>query len=192
MTTADQTEPQEIDLGGKALIYAIAAHKDQRRKYTGEPYYRHLQEVAAWTAVALKDHPDFPTLFNIAILHDVIEDTDITFDQIVEEFDRPTAIGVLALSDLEEGNRFQRKRMSRARLATQSAEIQTIKVADCLSNASSIIANDPAFARVFCKEVRELLKVLNLADPDLKAMLKGQIDDFLGPDPKPSIVSDAV
>ena len=52
---------------------------------------------------------------------------------------------------------------------------QTIKVADLISNTSSIVRHDPKFAVVYLDEARQLLDVLTRADPRLLAMAREQI-----------------
>jgi hypothetical protein len=72
--------------------------------------------------------------------------------------------GVILLSDLETGNRAERKAASRARLANAPAWVQTIKCADLISNTSSIVKHDPKFAVTYLEEKRLLLDVLTKAD----------------------------
>lgn len=56
-----------------------------------------------------------------------------------------------------------------------SSWVQTIKVADLISNTSSIVRHDPKFAVVYLDEARQLLDVLTRADPRLLAMAREQI-----------------
>jgi hypothetical protein len=82
--------------------------------------------------------------------------------------------GVMLLSDLEQGNRAERKAASRARLADAPAWVQTIKCADLISNTSSIVLRDPKFAVTYLEEKRLLLDVLTKADPRLHALALSQ------------------
>ena len=84
------------------------------------------------------------------------------------------ADGVAFLSDMEEGNRAERKAASRARLAAAPPWIQTIKVADMISNTSSIVMHDPKFAVTYLEEKRLLLDVLDQASPHLLRIARGQ------------------
>lgn len=63
-----------------------------------------------------------------------------------------------------------RKRLSRERLAAAPGWVQTIKCADLISNTSSIVQYDPAFAKVYLEEKRLLLEVMGKADPRLWAI----------------------
>ena len=66
-----------------ALMLAIEAHGDQRRKYTGEPYITHPIHVAK----ILEDSVEHTTeMLAAAILHDVVEDTPVTFRDIKSHF----------------------------------------------------------------------------------------------------------
>ena len=111
-----------------------------------------------------------------ALLHDVIEDTPRTFEDIRDAgFGRPIAILVRELSDVskpEDGNRATRKKIDRDYLAGVSANAQTIKLADLIHNTESICKYDPGFAQVYMKEKEELLQVLTRGDESL--MLKAR------------------
>ncbi|WP_370527389.1 hypothetical protein [Cedecea sp. P7760] len=112
-----------------------------------------------------------------AWLHDVVEDQGITAEELRREFGVTVARGVMALSDLEEGNRAERKRLSRERLAKAQSWVQTIKVADLISNTSSIVEHDPKFAVTYLEEKRLLLDVLTEADPLLLAIAREQVEN---------------
>ena len=154
------------DVAFMAMQFAREAHRRQRRRYTGNPYADHLAEVAGIVAtVAPPSHID--VMVAVAWLHDCIEDQGVPAEEIRRRFGDEVAEGVLMLSDLETGNRETRKAASRSRLAAASGWIQTIKVADLISNTGSIVEHDPDFARVYLREKRQLLAVLTEADPRL-------------------------
>lgn len=146
----------------RALIFATAAHAavGQRRKYTDDPYIVHPIEVAS--LVKSVDHT--PEMVAAAYLHDVLEDTQTQLSTIYEMFGVTVAEYVLALTDPPKTpsspNRKTRKAMSRDRLAFASAEVQTIKLADLISNSQSIVHYDPNFAKTYLQEKADLLKVL--------------------------------
>lgn len=120
-----------MSIAFKAMQFSREAHKDQVRKYTGNPYADHLAEVAGIVAtVAL----DTDHAVAVAWLHDCVEDQGIAPQTLVDEFGMIVTKGVLLLSDLETGNRAERKAASRARLAAAPAWVQTIKCADLISN----------------------------------------------------------
>lgn len=153
----------------KARIFATAAHAaiDQRRKYTDAPYIEHPAAVAQLVAEAGGDE----AMVAAAWLHDVVEDTGIGLEWIVVEFGEDVARLVDALSDLQtpaDGNRATRKRRAAERLALADPRAQTIKYADLIHNTQSIVAHDPGFAKVYLREKRHLLEVMQAGDPLLR------------------------
>ena len=157
------------DLVQRARRFAERAHNaiDHRRKYSGRPYTEHLERVAARVAGVTGD----PEAVAAAWLHDVVEDTPATHDDIEREFGAGIAALVLALTDADHGhgNRSARKAADRARLAQAPAAAHTVKLADVIDNAEDIARNDPHFARVFLDEMGALLEVLAKGDPGLLA-----------------------
>lgn len=157
-----------------AADLARELHAEQRRKYTGEPYFSHLHEVAR-----LCDDVDAgPCVLAAAYLHDAIEDQGATAESIAAafastEFGAVVAELVMEVTDVSkpsDGNRKARKAMDRDHLAKASANGQTIKLADIISNTASIARHDPAFAKVYLREKTELLPLLRRGHPRLWAM----------------------
>lgn len=159
------------DVALRAMMFAREAHKDQKRKYTGNPYTDHLAEVAG--IVATVDHS--PESIAVAWLHDCVEDQGVSPAEIARLFGPRVQYGVLALSDLEIGNRKERKAASRERLSRAQYWVQTIKVADLISNTASIVMHDQKFAAVYLEEKRLLLDVLVNADHRLLSIARGQV-----------------
>ena len=160
-----------FDVVRKAQVYAMAAHAavGQKRKYTGEPYIVHPAEVANIVASVPGATPD---MVAAAWLHDVIEDTGCTFTDVHMAFGIDIAVMVNWLTDVsrpEDGNRARRKAIDREHTAQAPAEVQTIKLADLISNSRSIMQHDPEFARVYLEEKRLLLEVLTRGDAGLHA-----------------------
>ena len=155
------------NLVDRALKFATIAHADQKRKYTGQPYIVHPIEVME--IVKTVDHDD--AMLAAALLHDVVEDTDITLDVISDAFGEDVANLVDDLTDVskpEDGNRKTRKALDRAHSANASARAQTIKLADLISNSADILENDPNFAKVYLAEKELLLEVLTKGDSSLR------------------------
>jgi guanosine-3',5'-bis(diphosphate) 3'-pyrophosphohydrolase len=163
------------DVAYRAMMFARNAHKNQVRKYTGNPYSDHLAEVAGIVATVSRD----PVHIAVAWLHDTVENCGVSLDTIRDLFGEIVCQGVAALSDLEEGNRETRKRLGRGRLAATEGWIQSIKCADLISNTSSIVKHDPNFAIVYLKEKRLLLEVMTKADPRLLTLAHEQSKGIL-------------
>jgi len=167
----------------EAMLFARQVHATQVRKYTGNPYTDHLAEVAGIVATldahAGRGWPSGPDIsmsgmVAVAWLHDSMEDQGVTYETLASMFGDLVANGVRLLSDLETGNRAERKAASRLRLADAPPWVQTIKCADLLSNTSSIVKHDPKFAEVYLAEKRLLLDVLTKADPRLRDLARQQ------------------
>jgi (p)ppGpp synthase/HD superfamily hydrolase len=109
-----------------------------------------------------------------AFLHDVVEDTPHTLDEIVAEFGPEVARLVAELTSPSKGmkaSRHERKRIDRDHLATASHEATVIKLLDRIDNLQEMVDAPSNFRRRYCEESRLLADVIGDADPDLKAEL---------------------
>jgi len=163
----------------QARSFAHRAHDaiDQKRKYTGRPYKEHPDAVAELVASVTTDE----AMIAAAYLHDTVEDTQTTFDDIAEHFGSDVATMVVYLTDIsrpKDGNRGTRKAMDRAHIARGDARVHTIKLADLIDNAGSIVERDPSFAAVYMEEKRLLLEVLQDGDPALLARASQIVSDW--------------
>ena len=145
-----------------ALTYATAAHAaiGQRRKYTDQPYIVHPIRVAD----IVDKFGGTDEMIMAAYLHDVVEDTAVSIDDIKDMFGAEIARIVDGLTDVskpEDGNRAVRKAIDRVHSADASYEAQFVKCADMIDNASDIGDNDPSFNVVYRKEMVSLLEVLD-------------------------------
>ncbi len=124
----------------RALVIAAQAHKEQLRKGTAIPYIVHPTHVAM---VLLKYQ--FPEEVVVAaVLHDVVEDTDIPLSQISAEFGAAVARLVDAVSEKKtEGGALrswrERKQEKIAQLAAGDSLIAAVKAADALHNCHAML-----------------------------------------------------
>jgi len=143
-------------------------HGEQKRKYTGEPYYQHLLNVHSIAS----QYERYPLLFECCICHDLIEDTPVTLpelkiclEQLGYDKDKVDVITKVTqdLTDVytkeafPELNRKQRKKLESGRLLSIQPLSQTIKYADIIDNLRSIVDYDPGFAKVYLDEAKDLL-----------------------------------
>lgn len=161
------------------FIFAQEAHAEvgQRRKYTNEPYIVHP------VAVATTVHNIGGSIRQIqaALLHDTIEDTNVTFELLKMDFGYPVAEMVNWLTDVSQpsdGNRAIRKQIDREHSAQAPGEVQTVKVADLMDNTKSILEYDEDFAMVYITEKALLLQDLTEADPSLRAQALACVTRF--------------
>lgn len=153
----------------QAIRFAADAHYGQFRKYTYEPYLSHCTSVMGLVAsirIATDD------MLCAAVLHDVVEDTNRTIEDITESFGVHISSMVQALTSTPKsfGDRHARKQRDIVILSQVSWNIQTIKVADIIDNVKTIQVFDPKFAKVYIPEKIELLDALKYADSRLKEL----------------------
>jgi len=156
------------DLVERARIYATEAHQriNHRRKYNNEPYHVHLSAVAQLVAGVTNDEE----MIAAAWLHDTVEDTQATLEDIEAAFGMPVAELVEELTDVSkpgDGNRMQRKQIDRMHLAQASPRAKTVKLADLVDNCKDITRHDPRFAQIYLAEMNDLLDVLQGGDAQL-------------------------
>jgi len=161
----------------KAEIYAFGKHLYQRRKYTNELYFTHLYNVAE----IVRQVPHISDMIAAAFLHDVVEDTDATMDDIRRIFNWNIATLVEMLTDVSrpaDGNRKRRKRIDLLHTKIANPDAKTIKLADLIDNSKSIIIFDPKFAKVYMAEKKLLLEVLKEGDNTLWKEAKQIVDNY--------------
>ena len=154
----------------QARTFATSAHQriGHQRKYNKLPYDVHLQAVAKLVATVTDD----AEMIAAAWLHDVVEDTPATLDDIAENFGAAVAELVESLTDVSmpsDGNRAIRKSIDREHSAQAPPRAKTVKLADLIDNCRDIVSHDERFARVYLVEMGALLKVLDDGDPTLLA-----------------------
>lgn len=156
----------EMELRAKDFATRHHAAVGHKRKYTGEDYISHCLAVAE--LVRSVRHTE--AMSAAALLHDCVEDTAATLDDIERLFGHEVACLVEMLTDVSkksDGNRAVRKAIDRAHTAKASADAKTVKLADLIDNARSIVEHDAKFAKVYLSEKRLLLEVLREGDAEL-------------------------
>ena len=120
----------------KAIKFAAEKHKDQKLPGSDSSYLVHLSNVTMEVMMASKFTDEFDVNFaiQVALLHDVLEDTDGTFEQIENSFGGKIADGVLALSKDESIEAHLRIPDSLDRILLQPKEIWAVKLADRITN----------------------------------------------------------
>lgn len=159
------------DTESKARAFAERHHAaiNQVRKYTGEPYINHPAAVVE----IVRGVPHTSEMIAAAWMHDTVEDTAATLDEVRAEFGDDVAALVEMLTDVSkpsDGNRKARKAIDREHTAKASPQAKTIKLADLIDNSRSILTRDPEFAKVYLKEKALLLEELREGDSTLWKM----------------------
>jgi (p)ppGpp synthase/HD superfamily hydrolase len=160
----------------EAREFARLRHAFQIRKYTGEPYFNHCAAVANIVSAVGGDD----AMIAAAYLHDVVEDCDVTIEEIKSKFGDDIASLVSDLTDVSkksDGNRKVRKEIDRQHTAKASPRAKTIKLADLISNCEDIMDLDPKFGEVYLAEKELLLEVLTEGNQTLYTWAKIVVDE---------------
>ena len=126
----------------KAIRFAARKHKDQKRKDAkASPYINHPIGVTEtlWTIGEVRDE----TLLVAAILHDTIEDTDTTEDEIKQEFGEEVLALVLEVTDDKSLPKPTRKQLQIEHAPQISRRAKLLKIADKINNIRDIIESPP-------------------------------------------------
>ena len=168
MNTTDFTSKQM-----QLLEFVKEMHGDQKRKYTGEPYWHHLVRVANMAG----KHINHPYAFEIGMCHDLFEDTDCIHDNFCKElinigysniFDIVDSVNELTneFTEIKYPNysRDERKMREKLRLSKSKILSQSVKYCDIIDNISTIVEEDPKFAEVYIEEKFNVLKECRKGD----------------------------
>jgi len=127
----------------KALAFASHKHSDQRRKDSkASPYINHpisLTDVLANEG----DVTDINVICG-ALLHDTVEDTDTTFDELLNSFGKTIADIVMEVSDDKSLTKAKRKQLQIDHAPHKSNEAKLVKLADKICNLRDITHSPPA------------------------------------------------
>ena len=130
----------DTDLLDRAICFAVKAHHNTERRGKGFPYIVHPMEAVEIVASITPDQE----LLAAAALHDTIEDTNVTVEDIRNEFGDRVAALVHAESDQftegvsEEDSWHDRKQAAIDRLAAASHDAKIVAMGDKLSNMRAI------------------------------------------------------
>jgi (p)ppGpp synthase/HD superfamily hydrolase len=167
----------------KALTFAAKAHKEQKTP-KGLPYIVHLSSVSMEVINAcIKskiDEKQMNFAITCALLHDVLEDTEITYDELYLEFGLEVADGVEALTKNKQlDSKQEQMRDSIERILTQPYEVQMVKLADRITNLSTppdSWNNDKI--KAYYKEARFILSCLKNSNIYLSKRLEDKIEEY--------------
>merc|ERR1712217_745643 len=126
----------------KAADFAAKKHRDQRRKDPQQtPYINHPIGVA--NILANEGGIDDPLVLQAALLHDTVEDTDTTLDEVEEHFGKTVRDIVDEVSDQKELPSKERKRLQVVHAPKKSHRAKLVKLGDKLYNLRDIVELPP-------------------------------------------------
>ena len=143
----------------RAIVFAVNAHQGTERRGKGFPYIVHPMEAVEIVATMTTDQE----LLAAAVLHDTVEDTNVTLDDIRREFGERVAKLVEEESDVfidgvsEADSWHERKQAAIDRLAQASRDAKMVALGDKLSNARIIY-------RDFVQKGDELWNIFHVTD----------------------------
>jgi guanosine-3',5'-bis(diphosphate) 3'-pyrophosphohydrolase len=133
----------DLVLVTRACDFAALRHVPQRRKgVAGEPYINHLAEVATLLAEATGGTD--AALVAAGFLHDTLEDTPTTYDELAELFGPDVAHLVSEVTDDKSLAKAERKRLQITMTPGKSVRAKLIKIADKTSNVRAMASSPPA------------------------------------------------
>lgn len=126
-----------------AIAFAAQKHRDQRRKdESASPYINH--PIALANFLANEGGIDDERVLIAAILHDTIEDTETSEQELVREFGQEIASIVLEVTDDKSLPKDERKRLQIEHAASLSRRAKLVKLADKVCNLRDIAETPPA------------------------------------------------
>ncbi|MBQ5547914.1 MAG: bifunctional (p)ppGpp synthetase/guanosine-3',5'-bis(diphosphate) 3'-pyrophosphohydrolase [Prevotella sp.] len=153
-------KPLDTTLLDRAIIFAVRAHAGTERRGKGFPYIVHPMEAVEIVATMTPDQE----LLAATVLHDTVEDTDVTIEQIRTEFGERVASFVAAESDEPHQrpdsveNWRDRKQAAINRIARASRDAKIVALGDKLSNMRAI-------ARDYALQGDDLWDLFHAKDP---------------------------
>ena len=132
--------PKAVSRFGEALLYASEKHQAQKRKGTDIPYISHLMQVSG---IALENGANEDEAIG-ALLHDVMEDQDVTEQELTQRFGPEVTAIVAGCSDSASSDKApwkERKEAYIAHIAHASPSIRLVSSCDKLHNARAILAD---------------------------------------------------
>jgi guanosine-3',5'-bis(diphosphate) 3'-pyrophosphohydrolase len=127
----------------KAIEFAAHKHRDQRRKDPDKtPYINH--PIALAQVLREEGRVRDPVVIAAALLHDTIEDTETTYDELRGQFGVTIADCVVEVTDVKFLGKTSRKRLQVAKAGRASKAAKQVKLADKICNLRDILASPPA------------------------------------------------
>lgn len=154
-------KPLNTDVLDRAIIFAVKAHAGTERRGKGFPYIVHPMEAVEIVSTITPDQE----LLAAAALHDTVEDTDVTVEQLREAFGDRIANLVASESDAfvagvsEEDSWHDRKQAAIDRLAKAPRDAKIVALGDKLSNMRAI-------ARDYAVKGDDLWNIFHVKDKD--------------------------
>jgi GTP diphosphokinase / guanosine-3',5'-bis(diphosphate) 3'-diphosphatase len=134
--------PNDLTRLLEAISFAADRHRNQRRKDAeASPYINH--PIALATLLATTGGVEDVVVLQAAILHDTIEDTETSVNELAERFGNDVASIVLEVTDDKLLPKAERKRLQVEHASHRSEEAALVKLADKTCNLRDVAATPP-------------------------------------------------
>jgi guanosine-3',5'-bis(diphosphate) 3'-pyrophosphohydrolase len=166
----------------KAVVFAALKHSGMKVKGLDVPYLVHVCNVTMEILIAGPLTIDFnPGLaVQVALLHDTIEDTETTFEELHRTFGIDVANGVLALSKIAFLPRGDQMRDCLMRIKNQPKEIWAVKLADRITNLQEPPVDwDTAKREEYLREARLIYDELKEGNEYLAERLEKLMENYI-------------
>jgi len=167
----------------EALEFAKIKHEGQKRD-EGVPYFEHIKGVLD---ILIKEtDATYDKILTVAVLHDVLEDTDCTYEELEDEFGEEVAGAVLLLTrkkDPVTGEKEPYEEYTKRIFENEEfMYVRSIKAADRLHNLRSIPnANNPEKMYKYIIETEKcILPYENVTDRELMRLIKVEVESLKG------------
>ena len=167
----------------RAIIFAGLKHAENNQLIPGSklPYIVHVSNVAMEILVADQYSPNqnVGLAVQVALLHDTLEDTSATYEEIAQQFGEEVAQGVLALTKNEALPKQEQLFDSLMRIKEQPKEVWSVKLADRITNLQEPPEYWTTEKRIaYRQEAIMILDMLKGCNEDLEKRLEKEIDDY--------------
>lgn len=166
-----------------ALEFAAKKHRDQRRKdHAASPYINH--PIALVQILVGDANIQDEVVLAAALLHDTIEDTDTTAEEITEHFGEKISSIVLEVTDDVSLSRSERKALQIAHAPTLSPEAALVKLADKIANLRDLSIAPPLNwsekrKNDYCQWAKQVVERIPNPHPRLLTLFEEATQDFL-------------
>ncbi len=167
----------------KTIIFATIKHLENNQTITDSnlPYVIHLSNVTMEILVAANHSDNFDLNFavQVALLHDTLEDTNTTFEELETEFGLEIAKGVSALTKNENLPKEEKMLDSLDRISKLRKEVWAVKLADRITNLQKPPKTwDNLKRQNYKKEAAIILEKLKGGNAYLENRLRSKIEEY--------------
>lgn len=171
-----------MDLIATALDFSAKKHRDQRRKdHAASPYINH--PILLFKILAAEAKITDEVVLISALLHDTVEDTDTTFEEIERHFGSAIASVVKEVTDDMSLPRLKRKEQQVQHAPHLSKEAALVKFADKIANLRDLICAPPLHWSLerktqYCEWAIQVIQNISHPHPQLLALFEATVKEF--------------